>query len=225
MGNKINDPIARLMGLRYKSHPWHGIEVGEEAPEVLTAFIEMVPTDTVKYELDKVCGYIKIDRPQKYSNVVPALYGFIPQSYCGDSVAEYAMQQSQRSGIKGDCDPLDICVLTERTIAHGDIIASVRPIGGFRMFDGDEADDKIIAVLKHDATYNVYNEIDELPHIIVDRLKHYFLTYKDMPGEEGMRKVDISQVYGREEAYEVIRRSLEDYKKPLEGLDEILSRV
>ena len=135
------------------------------------------------------------------------------------------MQQSRRTDIKGDCDPLDICVLTERTIAHGDIIASVRPIGGFRMFDGDEADDKIIAVLKHDATYNVYNDITELPHVIVDRLKHYFLTYKDMPGEEGMRKVDITQVYGREEAYEVIRRSLEDYKKHFEGLDEILSRV
>ena len=54
MGNKINDPIARLMGLRYKSHPWHGLEVGDDAPEVVTAFIEMVPTDTVKYELDKV---------------------------------------------------------------------------------------------------------------------------------------------------------------------------
>lgn len=104
MGNKINDPIARLMGLRYKSHPWHGLEVGEEAPEVLTAFIEMVPTDTVKYELDKVSGYIKIDRPQKYSNVVPALYGFIPQSYCGDLVAEYCMQQSHRTGIIGDSD-------------------------------------------------------------------------------------------------------------------------
>ena len=65
------------MGLRYKSHPWHGLEVGDDAPEVVTAFIEMVPTDTVKYELDKVSGYIKIDRPQKYSNVVPALYGFI----------------------------------------------------------------------------------------------------------------------------------------------------
>ena len=154
MGNKINDPIARLMGLRYKSHPWHGLEVGEEAPEVLTAFIEMVPTDTVKYELDKVSGYIKIDRPQKYSNVVPALYGFIPQSYCGDLVAEYCMQQSHRTGIIGDSDPLDICVLTERTIAHGDIIARVRPIGGFRMLDGNEADDKIIAVLRHDATYH-----------------------------------------------------------------------
>lgn len=114
MGNKINDPIARLMGLRYKSHPWHGLEVGDDAPEVVTAFIEMVPTDTVKYELDKVSGYIKIDRPQKYSNVVPALYGFIPQSYCGGLVAEYAMQQTQRTDIQGDCDPLDICVLTER---------------------------------------------------------------------------------------------------------------
>ena len=88
MGNKINDPIARLMGLRYKSHPWHGIEVGEAAPNVITAFIEMVPTDTVKYELDKVSGYLKIDRPQKYSNVVPALYGFVPQSFCGDKVAD-----------------------------------------------------------------------------------------------------------------------------------------
>ena len=96
MGNKINDPIARLMGLRYKSHPWHGIEVGEKAPEVITAFIEMVPTDTVKYELDKVSGYLKIDRPQKYSNVIPALYGFVPQSFCGESVAEYCMQQTDR---------------------------------------------------------------------------------------------------------------------------------
>lgn len=96
MGNKINDPIARLMGLRYKSHPWHGLEVGDDAPEVVTAFIEMVPTDTVKYELDKVSGYIKIDRPQKYSNVVPALYGFIPQSYCGGLSPN--MRCSKRSG-------------------------------------------------------------------------------------------------------------------------------
>ena len=192
---------------------------------MLTAFIEMVPTDTVKYELDKVSGYIKIDRPQKYSNVVPALYGFIPQSYCGDLVAEYCMQQSHRTGIIGDSDPLDICVLTERTIAHGDIIARVRPIGGFRMLDGNEADDKIIAVLRHDATYHGYDDISELPVVIVDRLKHYFLTYKDMPGEDGQRKVEITNIYGKEEAHEVIRRSLEDYKNHFEGLEDILSRV
>ena len=157
--------------------------------------------------------------------MVPALYGFIPQSYCGDLVAEYAMLQSQRTEIKGDSDPLDICVLTERTIAHGDIIARVRPIGGFRMLDGNEADDKIIAVLKHDATYNVYNDISEFHHVVVDRLRHYFLTYKDMPGEECQRKVEITQVYNKEEAYEVIRRSLEDYKNHFEGLEDILSRV
>ena len=223
MGNKINDPIVRLMGLRYKSHPWHGLDIGEDAPNVVTAFIEMVPTDTVKYELDKVSGYIKIDRPQKYSNVVPALYGFLPQTYCGDLVAEYCMSQTERTDIHGDGDPLDICVLTEKTISHGDIIAEVRPIGGFRMLDKNEADDKIIAVLKHDATYNIYNDISELPHVIIDRLRHYFLTYKDLPGEE--RRTEITHVYNKEEAFEVIRRSAEDYKNLFQVLEDILSRV
>ena len=223
MGNKINDPIARLMGLRYKSHPWHGLDIGTDAPTVVTAFIEMVPTDTVKYELDKVSGYIKIDRPQKYSNVVPALYGFLPQTYCGDLVAEYCMAQTQLADIHGDGDPLDICVLTEKTISHGDIIAEVRPIGGFRMLDKNEADDKIIAVLKHDATYSIYNDISELPHVVIDRLRHYFLTYKDLPGEE--RRTEITHVYNKEEAYEVIRRSAEDYKNHFQGLEDILSRV
>ena len=223
MGNKINDPIVRLMGLRYKSHPWHGLDIGEDAPNVVTAFIEMVPTDTVKYELDKVSGYIKIDRPQKYSNVVPALYGFLPQTYCGDLVAEYCMSQTERTDIHGDGDPLDICVLTEKTISHGDIIAEVRPIGGFRMLDKNEADDKIIAVLKHDATYNIYNDISELPQVIIDRLRHYFLTYKDLPGEE--RRTEITHVYNKEEAFEVIRRSAEDYKNHFQGLEDILSRV
>ena len=223
MGNKINDPIVRLMGLRYKSHPWHGLDIGTDAPNVVTAFIEMVPTDTVKYELDKVSGYIKIDRPQKYSNVVPALYGFLPQTYCGDLVAEYCMSQTERTDIHGDGDPLDICVLTEKTISHGDIIAEVRPIGGFRMLDKNEADDKIIAVLKHDATYNIYNDISELPHVVIDRLRHYFLTYKDLPGEE--RRTEITHFYNKEEAFEVIRRSAEDYKNHFQGLEDILSRV
>lgn len=227
MGNKINDPIARLLGLRYKSHPWHGIEVGDDAPDFVTAFIEMVPTDTVKYELDKVSGYIKIDRPQKYSNVVPALYGFIPQSLCGESIAEFCMERSGRKEIKGDNDPLDICVLTEKTIAHGELIATVRPIGGFRMLDGNEADDKIIAVLRNDATYSGYKDITEVPHVVVDRLKHYFLTYKDMPDASGTqpKRVEIIDTYGVDEAREVICRSLEDYKCHFDGLEEILRHV
>jgi inorganic pyrophosphatase len=70
----------------YKPHPWHGIPIGEHCPEIITAYIEMVPTDTVKYEIDKLTGYRKVDRPQKFSNYVPALYGFVPQTFCDELV-------------------------------------------------------------------------------------------------------------------------------------------
>ena len=109
---------------------------------------------------------------------------------------------------------------------HGDIIVEVKPIGGFRMLDGNEADDKIIAVLRHDVTYSSYNEISELPKGVVNRLKHYFLTYKDMPdSDSAKKKVEIVDIYGREEAQEIINRSLEDYKCHFDGLDEILRHV
>ena len=81
---------------KFKAHPWHGITVGENAPNVVTAFIEIVPTDTVKYEIDKETGFLKIDRPQKFSNVIPTLYGFIPQTYCDVEIAAFASLQSGR---------------------------------------------------------------------------------------------------------------------------------
>jgi inorganic pyrophosphatase len=217
------DPIGKLMGLRYKSHPWHGVDIGNEAPEVITCFVEMVPTDTVKYEVDKVTGYLKIDRPQKYSNVVPALYGFIPQTYSGKRVADFCMDRSGRKGIKGDGDPIDICILTEKEIVHGDILVRARPLGGFRMIDGNESDDKLVAVLNNDAVYQGYGDITDLPELIVDRLKHYFLTYKDLPGNP--RDVEITDVFGKKDAYEVITRSLEDYQTRFENLDSVLSDV
>ncbi|HEV7348600.1 inorganic pyrophosphatase [Telluribacter sp.] len=195
----------------HKAHPWHGIPIGEKAPEIVTAFIEIVPTDTVKYEIDKQTGYLKIDRPQKYSNIVPALYGFIPKTYCGELIAELAQERSGREVTEGDGDPLDICVLCEKIISHGDIICEARPIGGIRLLDGGEADDKIIAVLKGDEVYGAYNDLSEVPANVVERLKHYFLTYKNLPGEEA--KIEITNVYGREEALEVIRTSVEDYKQ------------
>ncbi len=218
--NRIMDPIGKLMGLRYKSHPWHGINIGANAPKSLVAFIEMVPTDTVKYEVDKESGYLRIDRPQKYSNVVPSLYGFIPQTYCAKLVAEYANEKTDRKDIVGDKDPLDICVLTEKEIVHGDIIVQSKPIGGFRMIDGNEADDKIIAVLEGDAVFGIYNDVSELPQIIVDRLKHYFLTYKDLPGNPS--NVEITATYGVEEALEVIQRSMKDYRNKLANLGSLL---
>ncbi|MCB0806709.1 MAG: inorganic pyrophosphatase, partial [Bacteroidales bacterium] len=208
---------------RYKSHPWHGVEIGDDAPEIITCFIEMVPTDTVKYEVDKVTGYLKIDRPQKYSNVVPALYGFIPQTYSGERVAEFCMEKSGKKDIKGDSDPIDICILTEKDIVHGDILARARPIGGFRMIDGNESDDKLVAVLNNDAMYQHFKDISDLPEQVVHRMKHYFLTYKDLPGNP--RDVEITHVFGKEEAHEVIQRSMEDYQQKFEKLGNILNYV
>jgi inorganic pyrophosphatase len=196
---------------KFKAHPWHGISAGAETPEVVTAFIEIVPTDTIKYEIDKESGYMKVDRPQKFSNVVPNLYGFIPQTYCDQKVAEYAQMKTGREGMVGDGDPLDICVLTQRTINHSDIILQAIPIGGFRMIDKGEADDKIIAVLKGDEVYEQWKDIKDCPPSILNRLKHYFLTYKGIPGT-GTPTCEITHTYGKEEAFEVIRRSQEDYK-------------
>jgi len=221
--DKLMDPIGRLMGLRYKSHPWHGIDLGPDAPNVVTCFIEMVPSDTVKYEVDKVSGYLRIDRPQKYSNVVPALYGFLPLTYSGDEVAGLCREKTGRDNIVGDRDPIDICVLTEKEVIHGNILVKARPIGGFRMIDGNEADDKLISVLYNDAVYAQYNDIFDLPEVVINRLKHYFLTYKDLPGNEA--DVEITHVYGADEAIEIINRSLEDYRKKFEPLDDAVSSV
>ena len=217
------DPIGRLMGLRYKSHPWHGVDIGREAPDIVTTFIEMVPTDTVKYEIDKVTGYLRLDRPQKYSNVVPALYGFVPQTFSAQKVAQYCMEKTGRENIRGDGDPIDICVLTEKEITHGDILVRARPIGGFRMIDGDESDDKIIAVLHNDTVYGHFQDISDIPELVIDRLKHYFLTYKDLPGQE--RNVEITHTFGIDEAHEIIRRSMEDYHHKFDPLEKVLSSV
>jgi len=222
MANSLMDPIGKLMGLRYKSHPWHGVEIGRHAPEVLTSYIEMVSTDTVKYEVDKESGYLRLDRPQKYSNTIPALYGFIPQTYSAKHVAEYCKLKTGRDNIVGDGDPIDICVLTEKEITHGDILVRARPIGGFRMIDGDEADDKVIAVLDGDVVYGGMKTIEDLPPLIVERLKHYFLTYKDLPGKEKL-EVEITHTYGVEEAHEVIEHSMKDYREKFDTLRDVLS--
>ncbi len=196
----------------YKSHPWHGISAGENFPDVLTAFIEIVPTDTVKYEIDKASGWLKVDRPQLFSNVVPALYGFIPQTLCDVEVGKFCMAKTGKQNINGDQDPMDILVLEEKNIQNGGVLVQAIPIGGFRMIDKNEADDKIIAVMKDDAVYGKIKDISELNESIVNRLKHYFLTYKDLPGSTSKRTVEIAAVYGREEALEVIRQSAIDYK-------------
>jgi len=200
--------------MKFKAHPWHGIDPGKNAPELLRCFIEVVPGDQMKYEIDKESGYLKVDRPNLYSSSVPLLYGFIPKSYSSDISAAYCMKKTGLIGLCGDGDPIDIIVLTDRQIPRGDIIVEARPIGGLRMIDKGETDDKVLAVLKGDQTYGHLTDIDQVPRALIKRIKHYFLTYKNDPEtEEDNCVVNIAAEYGREEAYEVIKAGFADYEK------------
>lgn len=190
--------------LTYRPHPWHGLDPGPDAPRVVHAYIEITPFDLIKYEVDKVTGTLKVDRPQRTSSLPPTLYGFIPRTYCGPRIAALS-----GSAERGDGDPLDICVLSERPINRAEILLSARVIGGLRMVDGGEADDKILAVLENDPAWSAVRELEELPRPLVDRLSHYFTTYKLMPGTPN--RVTIDAIYGREPAYEVIAAALADY--------------
>lgn len=208
----------------FKPHPWHGVEPETGDPSCLRAFIEIVPSDTVKYELDKTTGHLTVDRPQKYSNVCPTLYGFLPRTYCGDRVAQRARPALRGREIEGDRDPLDICVLTEKTFSHGDFFLLARPIGGFRLIDGDQADDKIVAVLDGDVAYDSYRELSDLPDAQRERLEHYFLTYKQGPWAAD-RITEIPEVYGREEALAVIADSKADYAEQFGALTSRLESL
>ena len=198
----------------FQAHPWHGVSPGPNAPAMVNAYIEIVPTDAVKYELDKSSGHLRVDRPQRFSSMCPTLYGFIPQTYCGEQVAKLSADRSGSTGIQGDGDPMDICVLTEKTFAHGSFFLLAKPIGGLRMIDGHQADDKIVAILDADLAYGHITEISECPAALIDRLKHYFLSYKQLPGD-APRRVEIADIYGRAEAMDVITRSMRDYDKDI----------
>ncbi len=206
----------------FKAHPWHGILIGDKFPELINVYIEVVPSDTIKYELDKLTGYLKVDRPQAYSNVCPTMYGLIPQTWCDEEVAGLCAERTGRTDIVADQDPLDVCVICEKVVSHGDVLLEAQPIGGFRMIDGGEADDKIIAVMKGDAAFNRWRDIEDCPSRMIDRLRHYFLTYKQAPQSDEGTQTEITHVYGRDEAHEVIRRAHDDYIKRYGQLELLL---
>lgn len=190
---------------RWRPHPWHGLEVGPEPPDIVHAYIEITPFDLVKYEIDKATGYLRVDRPQRTSSLPPVLYGFIPRTYCGERVGN---MMEAASG--GDLDPLDICVISEQPISRAEVILNARVVGGLPMLDGGEADDKIIAVLEKDHLWGEVRELADLPLHLIGRILHYFTTYKALPGEAP--QVSIGEPYSRARAHEVIRASMGDYE-------------
>ena len=193
---------------RWRPHPWHGLTAGGEAPRVVNAYIEITPFDLIKYEIDKASGYLRVDRPQRTSSQPPSLYGFIPRTYCGAKVAALCPGAE-----RGDADPLDICVLSERPITRSEVIVPARVVGGLQLLDRGEADDKIIAVVEGDFVWGNATEIANLPPIMVERLQHYFTTYKLVPGEKP--QISVQRVYGVEHAARVVAAAVADYQSLL----------
>jgi inorganic pyrophosphatase len=191
--------------LIHRPHPWHGITTGDLSPKIVTAYVEITANEVIKYEICKKTGYLKVDRPQRFSSVPGTLYGFIPQTYSAEKTASLSSVAS-----KGDGDPLDICILSELPIEKSDIIMDVRIIGGIRLIDSDEVDDKLIAVLNGDPYFKKAQDIQDINPVVIDRMQHYFLTYKTLPHEPA--KTKIENLYGAAEAYKVVIAGQEDYR-------------
>ncbi len=189
---------------RWRPHPWHGLEVGPDPPRIVHAYIEITPFDVVKYEIDKVTGYMEVDRPQRTSSLPPTLYGFVPRTYCGERVKALSPL-----ALRGDGDPLDICVISERPLTRSEVVLRARVVGGLQALDGGEADDKMFAVLDNDEFWRHAFDVSDLPSILVERLRHYFATYKMEPG--GKSLMEIKRVLGRDEALQVVEAAIADY--------------
>lgn len=191
---------------RWRPHPWHGLELGPDPPGVVHAYIEITPFDLIKYEIDKTTGYMWVDRPQRTSSQPPTLYGFIPRTYCGRRV--HALSPKAQ---RGDGDPLDVCVISERPLNRSEVILSARVVGGLQAIDGGEADDKIIAVLENDPFWSSAQDITDVPDVLINRLQHYFSTYKMIPGGES--QMVIEKILDREYALRIVQAAMEDYEE------------
>lgn len=171
-------------------HPWHDVEIGDQAPEIVNTIIEIPKGSKAKYELDKNSGLIKMDRILFSSVHYPANYGFIPQTYCDDK------------------DPLDVLVLGQEA-AIPLCIMRAKPIGVMKMVDQGEADDKIIAVHADDPEFAHINSLEELPPHRMKEIRRFFEDYKTLEN----KVVKVEKFFDRAEAFRIIDSARELYKK------------
>ncbi len=179
-------------------NPWHDVEPGkpDELPECFDAIIEIPKGGSHKYELDKVTGLLRLDRVLYSAVHYPANYGFIPQTL-GD-----------------DGDPLDVLVLGAEPVVPLTLVAA-RAIGVIRMKDTEEVDDKIIAVHVNDPEYSSYHGIQDLPEHRLMVLQRFFEDYKILE----RKKVVVEEIQPAENAYPIIKRGIDLYRRWKAGED------
>lgn len=175
---------------KYTLHPWHGVSLGEKAPQIVTSVIEIPEGSRTKYEVDKASGLIKMDRVLFSAYHYPANYGFMPQT------------------LGEDGDPLDVLVLSHDSLQPLTLV-DAKIIGVMHMIDQGEGDDKLIAVANDDCTVNGYNEISELPSHILETIQNFFESYKTLEKKE----VEVSGYASKEVAISIIEKAIVAYKE------------
>ena len=170
------------------THPWHDVTPGRNLPAEFTAVIEIPMGSTVKYELDKPTGLLKVDRMLYSAVYYPANYGFIPQTLAEDD------------------DPLDVLVLCQEPVDPLTIL-NARAIGLMTMLDGGKRDHKIVAICPDDPIYAVYNEVSDLPAPRLNMLRRFFQDYKSLEG----KLVEVDDFLPAAAAHPVINNALNSY--------------
>jgi len=175
-------------------NPWHHVSFGDKSPEYVQAIIEIPKGCKAKYELDKDSGLLKLDRILFSSVHYPANYGFIPQTYCDDH------------------DPLDILVICSEDVVPMCLIEA-KVIGVMQMIDGNEQDDKIIAVAKNDMSVNYIDDIEQLPPHTLVEMRRFFEDYKKSENKE----VIVENFLPKAQAHKIILDAIELYEKKFKG--------
>jgi inorganic pyrophosphatase len=171
-------------------HPWHDVTPGEDAPQEFNAVVEIPFGASVKYELDKISGLIKLDRVLYSAVYYPANYGFIPQTLAEDD------------------DPLDVLVLCQETVVPLTLIHA-RTIGLMTMIDQGEKDHKIIAVATEDPEFNSYREAADMPSHRLIMLRRFFQDYTQLEG----KVVEVDEILPAKMAYPIIEDALARYSR------------
>lgn len=174
-------------------HPWHSLPIGKHAPESVQSIIEIQMGSKAKYELDKETGFLRLDRVLASNLSYPFHYGFIPQTYSEDT------------------DPLDILILCSENLLPLSIVEAT-VIGGLKLVDGGEQDDKIIAYATHDPFMKNIKNLSDINEETRNTIKHFFEEYKKPEG----KTVVVERFMERSEAVDVVQQSIELYKKNFE---------
>ena len=158
---------------------------GKNPPEEINVLVEIPQGSAIKYEMDKVSGFIMVDRFNYTAMSYPFNYGFIPGTSAEDG------------------DPVDVLVISSYAVSPGTVIAA-RPIGMLEMEDEAGIDTKIIAVptKKVDPFYSDLEDINNLDEMIKKKIQHFFNHYKELePG----KWVKTRNFLNKEKALEAVK--------------------